>query len=369
MFSPPLRPALAGALLLLFTGSSVARAADADWSAAFAPTAVATHLPAGKTDVIVVGAGPASPELRGAAAALEKGLRGSGRAGLVMNAAGLGPVEGLDDAAIVGKCKGLPVGAVAVVRVFPGGADEPMRAVVTVYDRAGEVKSAFSAVAGPAGSNPTTEGSGVSEAAVAGVSDVVKADGRTASASQERYDREYIGFHDIAIAGPGGVATGILPYQGKYQRQLELPEFYRLVGRADLAADYESTQTTRWILIIGGGAAMLVGTGIALSNNTSHSSCETDNIINDTPKDCGPDGTAGFVIAAAGGVAALVGAFMHPTPMDPSTARELAEKHNSKLKKDLKLSAGPPTLARAPQLTLSPYAARHGGGLMVGGAF
>jgi hypothetical protein len=36
-----------------------------------------------------------------------------------MNAAGLGTVEALDDAAIVARCAALPVGTIAVVRVFP----------------------------------------------------------------------------------------------------------------------------------------------------------------------------------------------------------------------------------------------------------
>ena len=353
MLNPPTLTRLLPLALLALAGT--ARAADTDWSAAFAPTAVAAHLPATKTDFIVVGAGPATSELRSAAAALEKGIRASGRAALVMNASGLGSVEGLDDAAIVGKCKALPVGAVAIVRVFPGGGEEPMRAVVTLYDRAGEVKSAFTGAAGPAGTPPpAAEGSGVSEAAVAGVNDVVKATGQTASASQDRYDREYIGFHDIAIAGPGGVATGVLPYQGKYQRQLELPEFYRLVGRGDLAQDYESTQALRWTLLIGGGAAAVVGTWMAVSAESDKSRCETDNIINDTHATCDSSATTGLVIASVGGVAALIGLLVHPTPMDPSTARQLAEKHNEKLKKDLHLS---------------PYAARHGGGLLLGGAF
>src|SRR5205814_4570921 len=121
--------------------------------------AVAVNLPAGKTDFIVVGAGPATPERRDAAAALEKSVRASGRAALVMNASGLGPVEALDDATIVGKCKALPITSVVIVRVFPGSGDEPPRAVVTLYNRAGEVKSAFTGAAGPAGSvAPAIEG-------------------------------------------------------------------------------------------------------------------------------------------------------------------------------------------------------------------
>src|SRR5438067_798994 len=115
MCIPPRRSIATGLFLLFLLATSTVRAAPAtDWSGAFEPNAVAVNLPAGKTDFIVVGAGPATPERRDAAAALEKSVRASGRAALVMNASGLGPVEALDDATIVGKCKALPITSVVI---------------------------------------------------------------------------------------------------------------------------------------------------------------------------------------------------------------------------------------------------------------
>jgi len=333
----PLCYALSVLLVLIFASRAEA---TPDWSAPFDPAAVAANLPAGKGDYIVVGAGPATPVLRSATDALENGLRKGGRAGLVMNAAGLGTVEALDDAAIVARCAALPVGTIAVVRVFPGSDDDRPQAVVTLYDKKGKVKGAFSAAAGqPAGGKATepAEGTGVSAAAVAGVSDVVRASGADTGAAQERYDRESLS----VIASDSYIAAS----QGKYHRALEVPEFYRILGRNDLASAYEERRTFKIVLGVGGLAGF--GAGIAMA-------------IND-PSD------AAVVVCSAGLGVALLGLILpNANGLEPAELRESVDRYNGNLRKKLQLSVAP---APRPRLVWSPVVSATGGGLAVAGSF
>jgi len=337
---------LATTLVAVSFSTTAPALAAPDWGKSFEPGAVAPHLPAGKTSFIVVGAGQPTPELQSATAAIEQALRKSGRANLVMNASGLGPVDGLDDAAIVKKCEALPVESIVIARVFPGSDDSQPQAVVTLYGKKGELKSAFSGAAGgaaaPAGS-VEAEGTGVSAAAVAGVADVVRATERTSTAAQERYDREYL---SVNQAG-----DSLFPFQGKYHREMSVPEFYRALGRHDLASAHEERKVLKILLMVAGLGAVAGGTLMAMSE---------------------PDNSA-VVVVSVGCVAALAGLIIpNANGMEPAALRETVDKHNVNLKKKLELSApggSAATKVRGPSWMLAPFAARAGGGLALGGSF
>src|SRR3954468_4564124 len=78
--------------------------------------------------------------------------------------------------------------------------------------------------------------------------------------SAEDYDDRFIGFDDYAAIDP---ETGVLhkfaePYEGRYKKPLAAPDFYRLVGREDLAQEYVSRETRQRFLM---GAAAIVALG------------------------------------------------------------------------------------------------------------
>lgn len=350
MPSPPWRARLRSCSLFLVTtlsfSATVQAMAAPDWGRAFQPGAVASHLPAGKTSLIVVGAGPSTPELQGATAAIEQALRKSGRAGLVMNASGLGPVDGLDDAAIVKKCAALPVESIAIARVFPGSDDGQPQAVVTLYGKNGELKSAFSGTAGGSATpapSVEAEGTGVSTAAVAGVADVVRGTERTSAAAQERYDREYL---SIAHVGTDDLQAT----QGKYSREMSIPEFYRALGRDDLASAYQERKVFKIVLMVAG-----MGTAVGATLLSAD----------------GP--TSGTVVAITGGVGAAMLGLLLPNAygMEPAALRETVDKHNASLKKKLELSpgGGAATKVRGPSWMAAPFVSTTGGGLALGGSF
>jgi hypothetical protein len=337
----PLLLSLLAVLAVTAAAGPLRAAPAADWSAAFAPAAVAANLPSGVNSYIVVGAGPVSPDLHGAATAMEGALRKSGRAGLVMNAAGLGSVEALDDAAIVGRCAALPVAWIAVVRVFAGPSEAQPQVVVTLYDKKAQVRSAFSGSAGPPAANTAApaEGLGVSPAAVAGVSDVVRATGGDGNAGREKYDREFLSMIDNG--------DSVLAFQGKYRRPVELPEFYRLIGRADLAESYEGKRNLKWLLGVGGLATLGIGFAMAA----------------DDP------GAPALVVVTLGATAATVGVVLPNGVGDQLPAvRESVERYNQGLKKKLELATRPAPPA-GPRWVMAPFASGRGGGLALGGSF
>lgn len=119
------------------------------WVDTFPGDKAASYLPKGdNTSVIVVAAG-GHAEAEMAADTLEKALRSTGHFKLVMNDDVLADNAEVDDETIVQKAKHLPVGHVAVVRVFDAGEGQPPSAVVTIYDKdSGAASTAMSVTRG-----------------------------------------------------------------------------------------------------------------------------------------------------------------------------------------------------------------------------
>lgn len=73
---------------------------------------------------------------------------------------------------------------------------------------------------------------------------------------REEYERSYVAFQDYALVHVGSgrqVGQGAVATQGKFKKPLEGADFYRAVGREDLAARYAQTNTLRWAMMVGGG--------------------------------------------------------------------------------------------------------------------
>src|SRR5512140_402845 len=230
------------------------------WGATFPPKEMATYLEAQDAKVLVAAAGEPAESVRAAATAVENALRGSGRTSLVMNDAALGSLQSASDVDVVTRAKAFPVQLVAVVRVFPGAADAPETAVVTFYDKEGKVLSALTATAGTpiAARSGASSGEAVSSEALKSV-DTVRGSGPATDAEKE-YDRKYVVIEDAAVVTRAGqVARLGLAYQGKSRLPIDGADFYRAIGRKDLAEQYQSRNTLRLGLGLGGMALGIAG--------------------------------------------------------------------------------------------------------------
>ncbi|MFH0900293.1 MAG: hypothetical protein V2A73_06665 [Pseudomonadota bacterium] len=351
---------LAAAVLVvtLVHGSVAATAAENekdDWSKSFDPKTVASGIPVGESSdlaLVVVAAGPVSLSVEAAASALEQALRASGRPKLVMDDAGLGSMESLDDAAIVARCSYLPITHVAVVRVFPGQPGQATQAVVTFYAKAGEAVTALAVAEGGAvASTPATgAGTGVPASTLDAVSAVLKArrpgfkppDGATAKA---HYEHGYVGFGEQEV---NGVGQADVPYRGKQRAPLPGIAFYEAIGRSDLAAIYRSQQTTRRLLGVGavigaawGGVFFLLALAQQCDDGWYYESSKQCEARRDELQVLG--GT-GLVIGALAGLSA---AATDPNPVSASERRLLAQKHNRMLRERLGLPAEDAVAGRA----------------------
>jgi hypothetical protein len=366
-------------LVLVLVPAGAARAAAetapssaAGWDSTFAPAPLATNMPKERRAYLVVGAG-------GAAAPAERALRAALRAvptaTLVMDAAALGSVDALDDAAIAGKAKNLPVDVIAIARVFPGGPGEPARVVVTLYDKKGQALGAFTGqqgvqlAAGMGAAPPTAPTEGLQANAAAQVASVLKTERTDHANAQDQYDQKYVGFDDIVVANRyGAVATGVIPYQGKYKRSLQGAEFYRAVDREDLARQYESKHAARMTVVTLSIIGEAVGLGLMLY--AIGDTC-TDQSGFETPCHSGAM-YAGATLASASLIIMFIPLFMKDDPVTPDQARAIADAHNHALKRQLGLEesgAAPRASGRdraRVRWSLAPTVSSQGGGLAFG---
>jgi hypothetical protein len=333
--------------VLLVLGSQEARADEpATWSTSFDTPALGTYVPAEPPAIIVVAAGPSSPELRSATDALGAALRHSGRASSVLDDASLGELGPVDDATVLTRVRSLPVTHVAIVRLLAG---DPPKALVSFYAKGGHepIASLIATVGMPIApgvveSEPQA-GSGVSKAAVDKVGDLQEESKADENEARLRYRNEFVGYDgiDITITGGNGWSRADVKtrfYLGELKQPLDGADFYKAVDRDDLAGEYETRDTTRNVLMVG-GIALAVASLIPL---TQYQDCDI----------FGPEGTYdactssnedlmiwATVLVGVGGLSFTVGHFMNADPVDDAARRNLAEEHNAGLKTGLHLDA------------------------------
>jgi hypothetical protein len=339
-----------------------------------------------------------------AAGALASALRTSGKLALVMGDEALGDVSALDDAAVVKRCAHLPVSHVAVVRVFESAPGQPGTAVITTYDKKGEVVVAYSTredapVEARAGASTASEG------VASGAAEAVASISKEASTHAEEYDKKFIGYDDFIAVNQYGttVATGTRFYQGKYKRPLDWPEFYSVVGEEHLAHQYNENLAARWLLIGGGSVLALASPLVWLGARESiksppypeypSTSCasapnfqacmdakdaayqtqmaqyERAKSVADAERDSyNPILYAG---TGVGLVSLVVGLAWQLHPTTPEKARELADKYNQRLKQGLEDGGTPVQRTKAPslQMNLGGLLLPGGGGMVLHGAF
>ena len=248
------------ALACLGLGAAARAEGTAGWDKSFTPAAVATYLPKEPRAYLVAAA---NRDAREAATALAAALRQVATARLVMDDSAIGDATGLDDAAIAAKAHALPVNVVVVVRTFPGGAGEPARAVVTLYENArGQALGALSAVAGaplePNG-DAAAPTEGVSEATSGAVSKVLHAhEGENKTALGEEYERLYVGYGET-------MGEIVVTYQGIHREPLEYVDLDRTLGREDFVKRHQSRQGGRVLLALLGIGTVVAGVAVIAS--------------------------------------------------------------------------------------------------------
>lgn len=314
----------------------------AGWEETFAPERVGSYVAEGAA-VVVVAAGGVGASQRQALRAFINGLRDSGRPRLVMDQKGLGKVDALGDEEIVQRCAELPVDAIAIMRLFPGARSASPTAVVTFYDRAGQVQGALSAQRGleleAKAERPSDDASkGVRAEAAEAVAGIAKTQSKSKQQAVERFEKEVIWFEDMVAVNQQGQAVSSWSnvYRGKYKQPLSSEEFYEAVGRPDLAEEYRENAAMRSIVMVPGAVLGVVGL-------TAATFCWLPILVEDQigeqnvmPAILGL-GIGGGAATLVGLGMGMVGGWMPLDPVTPAEARELADTHNKGLATELGL--------------------------------
>lgn len=204
--------------------------------------------------------------------------------------------------------------------------------------------------------------------------------------ARAEYDQKFleIGESLDVVGTHGNIRTehNFDAYQGKYRKKLKEPEFFRTVGRTDLAESYEARQASAYVLF-GAGTAVILG-GVVWGFAGEFSGRNNCNNVNDpgfsdcvTNKvnDLSPFWKVGGGIALGGAMwvaAFVVHQYRHPAEADEM--RRLTDQHNETLHRRLatpRPPAAPPTSTATVRASLRfvPFAGAQGGGLGFSGRF
>lgn len=346
---------------LLFAAKASAKSGD-PWRKSFQPEVVATYLDSPDLRLVVVAADDAA---QAAARALIWAFNESGGASVVLDARSLGRVEDLGDPAIIEMSRKLPVDRIAIVRAF-GAAEQT--AVVTVYNPEGEALQALNAKRG----EPLAENRRRSKRPNSVVGAIVGGMQQDNEAAQEEYERRAVWLQGITRISANQYGAWSHSWEeprlGKYGKSVSWPEFFELVGRADLtrqieAAESSSQRTGGSVLQTLGMLSFAVGGSVALTGVLIGSASDGDQ---------GGSMTKYGAIIGLGGIAAFVGgrSLVESAPqypqVEPHEVREMVDTYNSKLKQDLGLAQA--RRAR-PAISLAPVLGHRTGGLVLSGSF
>jgi hypothetical protein len=211
-------------------------------------------------------------------------------------------------------------------------------------------------------------------AALAGDPGPLKQDGGAPpvppDAAQREYEERRVGFDLLPyVSGSdGNVTTSLMtvPYQGQYKRPLIGVEFYQVVGREDLAAEYRSRSSRRNVLM-GIGIGVIVGGGLYVLSaprpdvNSSFEEFSRQARARD-------DAVATGMAIGLGGLGLVtIGALTDPNPVDAVEARRLADEYNRRLKAGLGISGRAP-LEPGPEGQAERPRVSFGAGPVPGGA-
>lgn len=370
--STKLSAALVAATLTL-SGPAVAWAAD--WKTSFPGDSVAAHADASSKNVAVLAVGKRA---RPAAAAIRAALKQDGSIDRMRDGASLGSLNGLSDPEIVTKAAALDVDRYLIVRIF---SEDEVEAVVSIYDREGGTIGGFSARPGEPVDAPrggiVGHDSDLAES-IASVEDDV---GRT----NEEFERQQVVFdQSFSVVSNGSTATVMRQFHPRAGDGTPLPgaEFYRYVGRDDLASKFSKRRAARLGLGIGGGVTSVAGLGVMLGYGLGKSlavagrTCDGDY---DSPMNEACEANkdeeskralrigfgAGSALLVGGVVMSVIAARINPHPVSSHEAVGLAQGFNDALRSKLGLPKRKPGRGATASVSAGP----QGAGFQIKGRF
>jgi hypothetical protein len=174
-----------------------------------------------------------------------------------------------------------------------------------------------------------------------------------------------------------GPAPGYAVYRGPYKKPVAGADFYRMVGRDDLAGRYARRKNLRRALIIGGATVAVAGTLYAVTGDDPDCGVfgDMEACYRDDPDRAERREEArrrvgtGLTMVALGAVPVLVGAFINPHPVDVPTAHRLGHEYNQKLLGEATAPSRPERSTA--RVDISPYLTPdgHGAGVILGARF
>lgn len=181
------------------------------------------------------------------------------------------------------------------------------------------------------------------------------------------FTRNFVWSADVVAMEGGRTPEMAHFYQGRHKKALSPVEFYEVVGRDDLAAQYRKTR--RLSIIAGvGTSALMLGTGVGLM------------VAGDPVDSLGVWAVGLGLTISSGGMGFVVGSLFEPHPLEPYERHEIAEDYNLRLLDELGLDEeelpeedGDPLWVEDfginPFVERQPDGSTTGGGLAIGGRF
>lgn len=328
------------AIGLALVPAAMAEPREQDWSQTMAWSALAPHLPRNQSRIVVVAAADDQQTGR-AGLVLQTALRASGQVESVLEGDLLGSVESLSDQAIVQKAAGLPVDAVAVVRLL--GTEEQPSAVVNFYTLQGDLLAGLSAPMGQPLS-PSHEGPGASAL------DGERARSPRSTAKQlalQEYAEHFVGFVGFGPANAEVTATTLRSldaYRGSLQRPLQPAAFYTLMGHPEIGQAYTDRLAYSRRLFIGSAVSFGVGlAAVSISGAAVAGSLGTP-----SEEDIQTRfrlGVAGICVGLVGNIVSLsllgagIARYLDRHPVPPSEVLRMGDRYNRSLRRRLGLEA------------------------------
>ncbi len=327
----------------LAAGARPAAAADTTWAQTLDNPAVAAHVAAHGGDVLIVTAGRSSNALREVAKALRDKLDEAGTAGVVSLTESSEKNAGLDDASLLSTLE-RDVDRVAIVRV------DDNRVTVSVYDPRGTAIGGFSAARGDTIEAPAqTSHSGDSPLAIV--------DGgipESEDSALAEYDRKRVVFDGAVQVTATGTNSAVIsrsfePHTGA-GAPLPDDEFYKYVGRDELAKEYRRRKAARQALITTGTLAALTGVVVMIALPVSAVAADDNCVSLEDPLEADACTSRadrqqktkvrrglglGGGLLAGGIVMGVIGGKIRPHTSSASEVQEMGESYNKNLRKRL----------------------------------
>jgi len=294
--------------LLVLLAASPALAAPSGWAASFSPDAVRQSFGGGPVAVVA-----GSPSAAAPAAALLDALK---KASVQASEGPRAPASGWSDERAVEAAVRSGAAQIAVVRVYPG-AGGPTVCTVAVYGRDKSPLRAFYVPLGQAAVRaPALPSSGASP-----VEDVA----RYRNVDEAFVRSHFVDFDEhVALRDGVKVAEYAVPFLGEQKKFLWWDEFYKTVGRDDLAAQSASLGKLKISLAIG-ALGCVVGTFVGgFITYATLSATYSPGIV-------GPVLAVGGVVGAT--VLGLWSANLQPMVTNMEENRRLADEYNQRLKR------------------------------------